>query len=273
MNNTYFENSESGGFSEFNAKEGFTRTLNSLISKRKKWEEHQKIADNMLYHLLEETLSFYRFLKRDEKYEEAFKDICPVRYGKRTKLSQILVESVFGKGKKTYAYTKAIVKAFDELEEDEGMGMYQWLVNNGGVDGVIRGVRGVNKQADDVAKLKAARRYAKHFYKVVEARLDDDADIRNGVHLALAYVEDGVVHTHLLPGYEAKKGTWNAVRVEIGEWMIKHSTAAQRAQWDKEAEREEAQAQTDVVGEMEKMGERIAEKAEAMEADAEPTFA
>jgi hypothetical protein len=273
MNKTYIKKSENGGFSETNAKEGLRKTIGELVSKRKKWEKHQKIADDMLYYLLEETLSFYRFLKRDDKYEEAFKDICPVRYGKRTTLAQILVESIFGKGKKTYAYKKAIVKAFDELDENEGMGMYQWLVNNGGVNGVIRSVRGVDKKAEDEAKSEAAgkavKRYKKYFYKRVTVKLDRDEGIQDGTYPTFSTVKNGIATTSFVPGLKFKEDTQTAILVEMADWMIKQSTAAQRAEWDKEAEKEEAMAQEEVAKEAEKMEKRIAERAEAMAANAE----
>ena len=101
--------------------------------------KQQNIANNMLYVLLEECLDFYRFLQKDERYATAFKNICGIKYNAKTKLANMIAQSVFGKTKQTYAYAKVLMNGYKEEIGTEGnQSMLQWLSENNGINGVIR---------------------------------------------------------------------------------------------------------------------------------------
>ena len=114
-------------------------TLQTLQNKKSEWLKHQNIANNMLYVLLEECLEFYRFLQKDERYALAFKNICGIRYNSKTKLANMIAQSVFGKTKQTYAYAKVLMNAYNEgIGTKDNQPMLQWLSENNGINGVIR---------------------------------------------------------------------------------------------------------------------------------------
>ena len=115
------------------------KTLQTLQNKQAKWMKQQNIANNMLYVLLEECLDYYRFLQKDERYATAFKNICGIKYNAKTKLANMIAQSVFGKTKQTYAYAKVLMNGYKEEIGTEGnQSMLQWLSENNGINGVIR---------------------------------------------------------------------------------------------------------------------------------------
>ncbi|WP_157809151.1 hypothetical protein [Spiribacter roseus] len=124
-------------------------TLNELQSKHAEWDKQQRYADTLLYTLLEGCLDFYYFLRKDERFESAFKGMCGFKWNSSTTLASLITKSVFGaKAKKGYAYAKALIAAVDNGVGVSGaVGMAQWLKENGGVNGVIR-----DKAADAAAK-------------------------------------------------------------------------------------------------------------------------
>ena len=48
------------------AEDKVKQTLNTLHKAHSKWNEQQRITDNMLYVLIEECVGFYRFVKSDK---------------------------------------------------------------------------------------------------------------------------------------------------------------------------------------------------------------
>ena len=92
------------------AEDKVKQTLNTLQQAHSKWNVQQRITDNMLYVWIEECVGFYRFIKSDERYETAFKNVCGVTFRHKTSLSN-------RKGE---------------------ISILQWLSENGGVNGVIR---------------------------------------------------------------------------------------------------------------------------------------
>ena len=125
------------------------KTIETLKNKQDKWKENQKIADSMLYVLIEECVSFYRYLNKDERNLDAFKNVSLVKFRHRTKVYNVLAELIFGKGKQTYAYGKAIHLAYvNGIGENNQISVLQWLEENGGVNGVIR-VSGSDTEAQN----------------------------------------------------------------------------------------------------------------------------
>lgn len=120
------------------------KTLNELQSKHAEWDKQQRYADTLLYSLLEGCLDFYYFVRKDERYESAFKAVCDFKWNSRTTLATLITKAVFGaKAKKGYAYAKALAEAVrSEIGVNGNVGMAQWLKENGGVNGIIRNEKG-----------------------------------------------------------------------------------------------------------------------------------
>ena len=114
--------------------------INKLRSKHKQWESHQAQSTTMLYTLLENCLEFYRTLHNDEDCVAAFKEVLNFKWNKKTRLSTMIIKTVFGdKAKKGYAYTKALEAAIaQDIGTANTVSMSHWLNDNGGIDGVIR---------------------------------------------------------------------------------------------------------------------------------------
>jgi hypothetical protein len=176
-------------------------TVKDLQSKRVKWENQQKIADEALWFLLEESLSFYNFLRSKEDYERLYR-------GKRAKdkLTSLLVSDIFGKEKnKKYAYTKALDTALKQGIGVEGnQGMRDWLKLNGGVNGVIRVANSEKKksQGTEGSRLRElSAKYAKFFSqyktKIAKNEWSPDFTFHDNVYLPLigkVNKEDGSLH-------------------------------------------------------------------------------
>ncbi|MEX0384281.1 hypothetical protein [Spiribacter pallidus] len=120
------------------------KTLHELQSKHAEWDKQQRYADTLLYTLLEGCLDFYYFVRKDERYESAFKSVCDFKWNSKTTLATLITKAVFGaKAKKGYAYAKALAEAVrSEIGVNGNVGMAQWLKENGGVNGVIRNEKG-----------------------------------------------------------------------------------------------------------------------------------
>lgn len=120
-----------------------------LNDKHKAWRAHVENGENILYALLEECLEFHNFLVRESDYQSAFKGMCRFSWHKNTGLTTLIAKTVFGvKNKQTYTYIKALDAALAKgVGADGAISMEQWLKENGGVSGVIRG-DGNNSKAD-----------------------------------------------------------------------------------------------------------------------------
>ena len=123
------------------------KTLTDLQNKHAEWDKQQRYADTLLYTLLEGCLDFYYFVRKDDRYESAFKSVCDFKWNGRTTLATLITKAVFGaKAKKGYAYAKALAEAVrSEVGLNGNVGMAQWLKENGGVNGVIRNEKGESK--------------------------------------------------------------------------------------------------------------------------------
>lgn len=147
------------------AEDKVKQTLNTLQQAHSKWNEQQSITDNMLYVLIEECVGFYRFIKSDERYETAFKNVCGVTFRHKTSLANVIAKCVFGKTKQTYAYGKAMLKAVEDNIGAEGViSILQWLSENGGVNGVIRDGTSDTK-AEKQHLMNVAKNFGKFYIK------------------------------------------------------------------------------------------------------------
>jgi len=128
-----------------------------LSNKHSSWKSHQLKSNDMLYCLLEDCVEFYRFLKSDERYETMFRNLSGVKIKANTKLSNIVAESVFNKGKQTSAYSKVIAIAIEDgYGTEKNTSVLEWLQTNGGVNAVIRNepkdTKAQQKQYEDIVR-------------------------------------------------------------------------------------------------------------------------
>lgn len=123
------------------------KAISILNDKHKAWRAHVESGENILYSLLEECLDFHNFLVRESDYQSAFKGMCRFSWHKNTGLTTLIAKTVFGvKNKQTYTYIKALDTALAKgVGADGAISMEQWLKENGGVSGVIRGDGGNSK--------------------------------------------------------------------------------------------------------------------------------
>lgn len=125
------------------------RSIETLNDKYKEWRSYVENGENVLYSLLGECLEFHNFLVCDSEYQSAFKGMCRFSWHKNTGLTTLIAKTVFGvKNKQTYTYIKALDAALAKgVGADGAISMEQWLKENGGVSGVIRG-DGNNSKAE-----------------------------------------------------------------------------------------------------------------------------
>lgn len=123
------------------------RAIEILNDKHKVWRAHVDSGENILYSLLGECLEFHNFLVRESDYQSAFKGMCRFSWHKNTGLTTLIAKTVFGaKNKQTYTYIKALDAALAKgVGSDGAISMEQWLKENGGVSGVVRGDGGNSK--------------------------------------------------------------------------------------------------------------------------------
>ena len=115
---------------------------------------------------------FYRFVKSDERYETAFKNVCGYTFRHKTSLTNVIAKCVFGKTKQTYAYGKAMLKAVEDNIGAEGeISVLQWLSENGGVNGVIRDGTSDTK-AEREHLIKVAQHYGQYYVEKGLASVD-----------------------------------------------------------------------------------------------------
>ena len=253
------------------AEDKVRNTLNTLQQAHSKWNEQQRITDNMLYVLIEECVGFYRFIKSDERYETAFKNVCGVTFRHKTSLANVIAKCVFGKTKQTYAYGKAMLKAVEDNIGAEGeISVLQWLSENGGVNGVIRDGTSDTK-AEREHLIKVAQHYAQYYVERGLASVDvsdyllNYKELKDGSHcILIGGVKDGKVHISTF-------GTSNErivddVFADVGK-QITYTAEYQRnaVKVTKALEEMDAKAIEEVGKEMDKIQKRL-KKEEAKEA-------
>ncbi|WP_139216060.1 hypothetical protein [Marinobacter sp. DSM 26671] len=124
-------------------------TLGQLREKHGLWEAQKDRADKVLHRLMGECLSLYRLCCKSEVYEQALKSCVDFKFGKNTKLTIIISKAIFGNSKKHYAYAKALDKAIEnQVGVDENMTMFDWLQQEGGINGVIRKSKEYDRSKD-----------------------------------------------------------------------------------------------------------------------------
>ena len=204
------------------AEDKVRQTLNTLTQAHSKWNEQQRITDNMLYVLIEECVGFYRFVKSDERYETAFKNVCGYTFRHKTSLANVIAKCVFGKTKQTYAYGKAMMKAVAENIGDDGeISVLQWLSENGGVNGVIR-----NGESDTKAEtehlINVANNFAQYYVekKLASVKVSDyllnHKQLKDGDDIILvAKVKDGKAHISTFG--TSNQSIVNAVYADVGK--------------------------------------------------------
>ena len=193
------------------AEDKVRNTLNTLQQAHSKWNEQQRITDNMLYVLIEECVGFYRFIKSDERYETAFKNVCGITFRHKTSLANVIAKCVFGKTKQTYAYGKAMLKAVEDNIGAEGeISVLQWLSENGGVNGVIRDGTSDTK-AEREHLINVATHYGKYYVEKglgsveVSEHLLNYKELRDGnMCVLIGMVKDKKVHISIFGTSNAK---------------------------------------------------------------------
>lgn len=204
------------------AEDKVRKTLNTLQESHKKWNEQQRIADNMLYVLLEECVGFYRFLKSDERFETAFKNVCGYTFRHKTSLANVIAKCVFGEGKQTYAYGKAMLKAIeDNIGGDKEISVLQWLSENGGVNGVIRN-GGSDTKAETEHLINVAINFAQYYVEKSLASLKvseyllNHKNLKEGDDIILvAKVKGGKAHISTFG--TSNQSIVNAVYADVGK--------------------------------------------------------
>ena len=114
--------------------------LKRLALGRNRWNEAQLRADNLLYSLLKDSLAFYRRLKEEKTYENAFRQVTKAKKAETGDLLSVILKTIFGnEDKKTSAYRKALHKALKEGIDTAGKQEFvDWLKDNKGINGIIR---------------------------------------------------------------------------------------------------------------------------------------
>ena len=238
------------------------KSIENLKSKQAVWSEHQKIADNLLYVLIEECVDFYKFLNKDEKNLDAFKNVALVKFRHRTKVYNVLAQLIFGKTKQTYAYGKAINLAFTNGIGDNGkITVLQWLQDNGGVNGVIR------ESGSDTTEQKKhyydiACNYQHYLPNVKLPKVNGNNFTKNLIGKQIVII--GKVNENneiqLLTSGVCKEALLTDVLVEEGKMITQTEEYKKNAyEAEKKVTIEKKQAEEKIVKELEKIGSKAEE--------------
>ncbi len=123
------------------------QAVDLLTQQYSEWVAHVKAGDGLLYELLEGCLEFHNFLVSKDDYQVAFKGLCLFNWHRSTPLVVLVAKQVFGsRNKQVYDYIKALNAALAKgVGANGGIGMAQWLKENGGISGVVKANGNVSK--------------------------------------------------------------------------------------------------------------------------------
>lgn len=138
--------------------------LDTLRLRTKQWQRLQQMTEDKLYSILEGALELYYFLHERETYLQAFKEMCTFKWTKKTKVTLLIVKSIFGDDvKQVHAYAKALEEAvYQKVGRPGEIKFIPWLRAHGGVSGVsritqeARAAGNISKSARDEAERKYA---------------------------------------------------------------------------------------------------------------------
>jgi hypothetical protein len=249
------------------------KTLTELQSKHAEWDKQQRYADTLLYTLLEGCLDFYYFVRKDERYETAFKAVCGFKWNNKTTLTTLITKAVFGaKAKKGYAYAKALAAAVrSEIGTSGNVGMAQWLKENGGVNGVIREKGGESKaQVEREYKALVGRNVERFGFKPKDYELGDDKLERMmGEECLLLVLRDKETNKFLVRWVTQKESLLNAAYEDLGEsTMASDNYRERRVEVVQKLKEEGDEAAAEVLEALNAVKSKVAqaEEEEALEA-------
>lgn len=198
--------------------------LDTLRLRSKQWQRLQQMTEEKLYSILEGGLDLYYFLQERESYLQAFKEMCHFKWTKKTKVTLLIMKSIFGEDvKQVHAYAKALEEAvYQKVGRPGEIKLIPWLRAHGGVSGVSR-----NKQEAGAAGniSKSAREEAERKYTIDVGREAEKYGARTkGVftsdHILKAMNEDGKSEAILLCEADYQNGQLKAQWISYDEDLI-----------------------------------------------------
>jgi len=256
------------------AEDTVRNTIETLQISYNKYAEQQRITTNMLYVLIEECVEFYRFVRSEERYTTAYKNVCGTIFRHKTNLATVIAKDVFGKGKKTYAYAKAMMKAVEDNIGTEGeISVLQWLSENGGVDGVIRSEK-TDSKAETEHLINVAMNFGQYYVEKGLAQLDvseymlNHKELKDGdMCILVGGVKDGKISLSTFG--TSKAAIVNSVMADVGKQITQTEEYKKNAvKATKALEKMNAEAIAEVGKKMDAIQKRMkkAEEKEAKEA-------